>query len=1076
MNMEPNRSSSDSNRVNQPVHALNDNNDSPQGEPNTAAEPKHGYRAVDSRTEVNNQIADNNHPREPGGFSQLRDKLVDHADEQPGYLHRFISWCQGFYNRRTKPAQAVNTHNNPFTHSDTASGALEDAQSATNSGIIKKINDYVIHPIHQFLVKPVVNHVVNPVGNFVAKPITEHVIKPVSQPLINRVSLAAKRKAASIFRHQILSKKGIHFRMDNEAWVQLCSDIFFKAASHLSTDRPDELQQVKIPKLTIETPVGQVVVTDIELKGYLQPPDTESTEVGKQNRVVASLFEHFKCHVQIPLKNRSQPVSVTFEAKDTKVHLGTNLGVLFLLKTQLPKFLRNPVSRDQTAIQADFKELKVDYHDVHSAINIQCQSVDYDTKDPVLMGFNTGSTVFKGLVVNRKVNLLHEESDQTTIAHVQSVTSTMSPDPNRPALITLDEVTWFERDENHSGTLGSTLTLNPLQLTYSPSILMRIVGFLFQGLTTIEFHAPVRFGDIHLKDLQHRRKTFDALPSGQRMNSGYIEVKSKNPLVKWFLGPLLRSGMTRIVNTPDGAALRLGSFVEFQLPGLVAEGTHGNIVVTEFVNDIAGGLLNNWQLIKSKLLLCPKYLEQLCVKASRETSTLSDGPVFSRELLERRRILKQRQHHGEALRCSLAIPVDVFQHLIRDCQDRQKQIEYFDIAHELMDVDTSKSITIFVSLLQKQLSEDSQSPDVAWLIEKALKIEKEQPDKLVIAVDALLFAYQADPFAGSVALDHLLRLAESGHCRTEQISQAVARHLHNGRFDGTPIALAETLEAIEPVIGSQIAPMLSAYPIEPLTELLESSQRSHALLHIDSLSHLMVKHHIHVRVADILLAMQDSDRAQQILEEGIKNNDVEALRARVILEVRKGVIGSHRYVDAARLLAEILSKSDLPKTMRTTAETMLLQLWQEANNNQQVADALCESFSTDDTHTMTQCIHDLFSISDQDITNIRLFNQKMGSLRSALEHVRHTIAGTDPGQERLVSSIITMLEMLRANTHPLVNLVHQNDEEHRAEPDFNDLQVRHGNPEPFRIQIGAEPTGVNRMPVIPPSWIVGTEV
>ena len=598
--------------------------------------------------------------------------------------------------------------------------------------------------------------------------------------------------------------------MSDEMWQKIFTDILLTTFKDLDPKKVGVYQNVNIPKLTIETQNGPLVVSNLSLSACLQPPGSESTGINDQQRQATVSIHRVQCDVDIPVEYQDESVSLKLSTNRGKVHLGTDIGKFLTLTsayTWMKEGKNSPnLPHDQTAIQISLKELKIQYNNTNTAYDVDGSYTNPAAKHPVLTEFNKGTATFKDLNLCRKINLVHQEPDQSAVTTLGGMTVDFDSDDARPAVVALNTIKLSDMDDDHNGSLGCEMTLQPKHLKQSSSILLRLLGVLLGGKTRISLHAPVRAGDIALKDLKYTKKQLDKMPESKRQEKGYIDVESSNPLIKLILGPLLRSRLTKITQTANGTAIQMGTQVEVQLPGLIPstgkKDDDGGFVMTELFNQIGGGMLKGWSLINSRLLICPKRLEKMCVHASREKATDSGFPRQSRELIRFRKGLKRRQHHSEALRASLAINTPVYRKLIRHCEDPAERAEYYKIAHELSEIDPPKSVAIYAALLSKQhFAEEPKAADPDWLTKMALDIEREEPDHPGLVINALSFAYKSDPFAGSDAMCQLLRLVKEGRCRPSVVTRLVNQQIANGRFDGSPKALAQTVVAIEQVIG-----------------------------------------------------------------------------------------------------------------------------------------------------------------------------------------------------------------------------------------------------------------------------------
>ena len=325
-----------------------------------------------------------------------------------------------------------------------------------------------------------------------------------------------------------------------------------------------------------------------------------------------------------------------------------------------------------------------------------------------------------------------------------------------------------------------------------------------------------------------------------------------------------------------------------------------------------------------------------------------------------------------------------------------------------------------------------------WLTKMALKIESENDseENKALVIDTLAFAYKSDPFAGCDAMCHLLRLIQEKRCAAETVTELLKGHIRNGRFDNSPKALALTVDAVALVAGDKITDILKAYPSKALAALTQTN--SDTLPLIDKICNLMKRHSLNVAAADLYLQVGKSDDAQNVLETAIEKNDPDALRTRVRLEVKHGSIGHPRYIDAAKLLCETLTKPDLPDSMKEAGGEALLELWQHTHDNPLIAQAFSDTLFTRDDHPYDKFVTQLFTISNDETMNSRVFLDKVHMLRDLLLQAKHEV---DIGQERT--------EMIEHFSKLLNNL--QADHERVLRPQGLIQQLRNA------VEIGQEP-------------------
>ncbi|AMO56807.1 hypothetical protein GZ77_02430 [Endozoicomonas montiporae] len=914
-------------------------------------EGAHKHRNVDTidLSQVFKQIPSQKDDGTHGSFTPLRKKQVDVQTPQPGRLQQAMGWILG------KPSEHASATGKP-ARQDIDKPHKEGIQS---HWIVEGIKNYLVRPVADFLVKPLAERIVKPVANQV-------IVKPFKKIILPQ----AQKQFANLVRHQLLDKwAGVSFDMNDEMWQKIFTDLLLTTFKDLDPKKVGVYQNVNIPKLTIQTQNGPLVVSNLSLSVCLKPPASESTDIADQQRQTTISIHRVRCEVDIPVEYQEEPVSLKLSTNRGKVHIGTDIGK-FLNLTSAYTWMREGknspnLPRDQTAVQISVKELKVEYSNTNTAYDVDGNYIDPTAKHPVLTEFGKGTATFKDLDLRRKVNLIHQDAEQSAVTTLGGMAVDFDSDQARPAVVALNKIELSDMDDDHNGSLGCELTLQPKHLRQSSSILMRLVGVLLGGTTKISLHAPVRGGDIALKNLKHTKKQLEQLPESKRQGKGYIDIESSNPIIKLILGPLLRSRFTKIVKTSAGTAIQVGAQMEVQLPGLIpASGQKdddGSFVMTELFDQIGGDLLKGWSLINSRLLICPKRLEKMCVEASREKVTDSSRPRKSSALMRYRKELKRRQHHNEALRASLAITTPSYRKLIQSCEDPAERAEYYKIAHELAEVDPPKSIAIFAALLQrKHYAEEPKTADPGWLTQIALDIDREEPDSIELIIDTLSFAYKTDPFAGSDALCHLLRLVKDGRCPASVVTELVHQNIRIGRFDDSPKALAQTVTAIEQVVGKQIRGLLKNYPTSALVKLSDNDAEAATL--VDQTSNLMQRYNLPVPAAKLHLEMNEEYAAERILEAAIQNNDPQALRARIRWEVADGMIGQPRYEDAAKLLLETLSQPELPEDMMKAGQEALQELWETAHDNPDVAAAFCWPFFTKDDHPYNQFVQQLFSI------------------------------------------------------------------------------------------------------------------
>ena len=972
------------------------------------SDPLHGHRKVDTvdLNQVFSQIPNRKDDGTTGAFKPIQKMQIDIQKPQPGRLQRAFGWLWG-----KPPEQAEETYK---TAASVTTETIKSNKSGRSNWVVQGLKNYIISPVSDFLVKPLAERLVKPVANQVLVKPFKHFIVPQAQ-----------KRVANLARYQLLEKwAGVTFDMEDETWQQLFTDIILTAFKDLDPQKSGIYQNLKIPRLTIETRNGPLVVSNLSLSACLKPPDSESTEIQNQQGQTTISIHQVRCDVDIPVEYQKEPVSLQFATNLGEVHLGTDIGK-FLNFTSAYTWLRESkdspnLPRDHTAFQVSLAELEVKYSNTNTAYAIDGEYADPASKEPGLAEFNKGTATFRNLKMSKKINLVHQEADQSAVTTMDGMEIHFDTDDNRPSVVALNKIALSDIDDDHNGSLSCELTLQPKLLEQSPSLVLRLLGFLLGGKTKISLHALVRRGDIALKDLKYSKKQLAKLSDSERQGKGYIEVESSNPLINLILGPLLRSRFTRITQTTNGSTIKpsiqLGAQFQVELPGLIPgsgqEDDHGTIVMTELFDQIGGDLLNGWSLINSRLLICPKRLENQCVLASREKATGSTSPEQSRQLVMMYKELKQRQHHREALRACLAITTPVYKKLILECDDPDERAEYYKIAHELTEVDPPKSVAIFAALLQrKQYAEEPKTADPNWLTQMALDFEREEPDNIGLVIDTLSFAYKSDPFAGSEAMRQLLRLVKEGRCPGEVVSQLVCDHVKSGRFEGSPKALAQTVDAIESVVGESVINILREYPTQPLADLSASDPEAPEL--IDRLSSLMQKYKLPVSAAELHLHIGEKFAAERVLETAIQNNNPDALRARIRWEIKDGSIGYPRYIDAAKVLLETLSNPALPAEMKEAGEEAFDELWQQTHDKPEVATAFCQPFHTGSKHPYNRFVRQLFSTPHELTLNPNKFVTKIHEMRLLLLQAKET-ADIAPAQLAMINHFATLLNNLQA--------------------------------------------------------------
>ena len=970
----------------------------------SSSAPSHEHRKVDTvdLNQVFRQIPSRKDDGTTDSFKPIQKMQVDIQQPQPGRLQRAFGWFWG-----TPPEQAEGTSKTatPATAKTDGTG-----KPASSHWIVQGLKNYILSPVRDFLVKPLTERIVKPVANQV-------IVKPFKHFIVPQ----AQKRTANLARYQLLEKwAGVTFDMTDETWQQIFTDILLTAFKDLDPNKAGIYQHLKLPKLTIETQNGPLVVSNLSLSACLQPPGSESTEIQDQQRQTTISIHQVRCDVDIPVEYQKEPVSLKVATNLGQVHLGTDIGK-FLNFTSAYTWLRegkdsSNLPHDNTAVQVSLTELEVKYSNTNTAYALDGEYADPASKHPGLAEFDKGTATFKDLKISKKINLVHQEADQSAVTTMGGMEINFDPDDDRPSVVALNKIALSDMDKDHNGSLSCELTLEPNHLKRSSSLLLRLMGVLLGGQTKLSLHAPVRRGDIALKDLKHSRTQLKELSDRERQDKGYIEVVSSNPLIKLILGPLLRSRFTRIIHTANGPSIQVGAQIEVQLPGLIPssgkKGDHGTIVMTELFDQIGGDLLQGWSLINSRLLICPKRLEQQCILASREKTTDPTRPEQSRQLVMMHKELTERQHHREALRASLAITAPVYKKLILECDDPVERAEYYKIAHELTEVDPPKSVAIFAALLQrKHYAEVPEAANPDWLTQKALDFEREEPDNIELVIDTLSFAYKSDPFAGSEALCQLLRLVKEGRCPGEVITQLICDHVKSGRFEGSPKALAQTVDAIESVVGESVVQILREYPTRPLADLSASDPEAPEL--INKVSSLMQRYKLTVPAAEIQLLTRGEFAAEQILETGIQNHNPDALRARVRWEIKDGSIGYPRYIDAASLLLETLSNTALPAEMKEAGKEAFYELWQHTHDKPEVAKAFCHSFNTPDDHPYNRFVQQLFSIPHDLTLNPDELVNKIHEMRPLLLQAKET-DDIAPAQLEMINHFATLLNNLQA--------------------------------------------------------------
>ena len=757
----------------------------------------------------------------------------------------------------------------------------------------------------------------------------------------------AVKWGAKKLRTVLDEKAGVKFDLKDEVWQKLLEDIILRAASELVDRRVETDQLIEIPKITINTPGGDVVISNVRLNARLQPFHNDCPILGHQKKVISLHVNRLNCNVKIPVKDRPS-VNLRITATNGEINFGTDLLDMVLnpdsraLSGLMNESLNGPhMPRDNTAVQFKAESLKVHYTDAKAmfAMNGNLLPADND-EDTLMAGFDGGVASFSNITLNRQLNLFKKNLDQTSQILVGGME--FRNDPSREAVINLDSIKVDELDDYHNGTLSCNVTLKPRHLKLSSSRLWRLVGNLFDGLTTLEVKAPVQNGEIEINKIKLSRKEWEKKPPHEAQNTGYVEVTSSNIIIKTLLGPLLRSRFTKIVPS-SCPRLQLGLpflRVELQLPGFVPNkntpGDDGNIIVTELLDQIGGDLLSGWYLIPSKLMLTQKNIEERCFAASQGDTEAA------RHLMLKHIELKRRGHHDEALRTSLAIPTASYQTLIAECERPHERAEYYLMAHELTEVDPPRAVAIYAALLAKQhYSEEPKTSDPAWLVNLAWDIDTNKAGSNATITDILAFAYKSDPFAGVDGLKELCRLASEGRYPKEHLTDLVLNHVRAGKFDDDPKALANTVVIIEEFVGSDIMRVLQEYPVKPLANQarLDGNRDSTARELTDAIVGLMERYEMAVNACHLYLYIGETDNAKSVLEEAIRRSDVMAFKERIDLEVHEGRIGRPRYVQAATILKNVLSTPNLSPEMTRMGKHLLEELWNHSHSHLQVAEA-----------------------------------------------------------------------------------------------------------------------------------------
>lgn len=1007
-----------------------------------SVESRHGHRLVDTvdMDQVLKLIPSHKDDGSCNTFPSLRDKQVDTSKPEPSRFQRVVNWFWGVSPEPTETSNIDDTSSvtKPETDKKTTPAPVDASSTDATpepqrNWLVRGVRDYVVAPI----ANGVSNYVLSPVNNYVVTPIGKHVVKPVANQVITRpknfLYQQAQAKFASGVRYQLLERAGVKFELDDEIWQQIFIDTLATAFKDLDPEKVGVHQNLVIPWVNINTRNGPVRVENINLSACIEKPDSFSTDIVNQKRKVTINVNHVECNVDIPVKYKDTPVKLRCVANKGKMHLATNIDKTFMAKSAYTWFREGKDSpnhlHDDTAVQVSLDELKVYYSDTRKAFEFDGNHADPAGTDPVLAEFDCGEASFKHVNLCRKLNLVRDEVDQTAVATVEGMKIDFKTDPNRPSVVALNTIELSDMDDSHNGFLDCQVTLQPQLLKHSSSMLPRLVSRLLSGKTKVSLHAPMREGDIALKNLQLTKKQWEALPPEERKGKGYVEVESRNPLVQLLMGPLLRSSLTRIVPTPRGPCIKVGAQLQIQLPGLIAgsgeKDDHGTVVMTELFDKIGGKLLNTWHIVKSKLIICPRKLERQCVQASREQADGLARPVHSRELVMIRKELKKRQHHSEALRASQAIPAAVYKRLIRDCEDPLERAEYYKIAHELTEIDPPKSVAIFAALLnRKHFAEEPKTADPKWLTDMAVRIKEESPENAGLVIDTLSFAYKSDPFSGSEAMCQLLKLVKDEECSPEVVTRLIINHIQNGRFTDSPKALAQTITAVEKVIGADVVEILKVFPARPLAELIRTDTEVPAL--IDDITTVMRKYNMNVSAAEVSLHAGETLSAQTTLETAIQKNDPEALKARIMLEVKHGTIGHPRFVDAAKLLVETLCQPALPEPMQEAGTKCMYELWQHTHDNPEVAAAFGYSFMTGPEHPYNQFLTDLFSISRDEMQDSAQFVMKLHSIREKLLEALNDNKGVTEEQRfiiRYFSTLISNIQDLHDRTEKAGSLM-----------------------------------------------------
>ena len=578
-----------------------------------------------------------------------------------------------------------------------------------------------------------------------------------------------KSAGAGLLRGLLKNKVGVDFELKDELWQKILGDILLKAAGEITQRRVETDQDIVIPKITIQTPVGEVVIMDVHLNGRLQDCKNDCPLLGHQKHMLSVHVNSLSCSVKIPVQGQA-PVGLRISTHNGEINLGTDMLDMIIkpngkiIKGLLGEGRNSPSTpRDNTALQFKAESVKVSYSDARAMFGIDGRQLPPDNNEDILMaGFDGGIATFSNITLSRQLNCLKTNPDQAS--QVQIGAMKIENEPSRKAVVNLDSIRVDDLDDDHNGTLSCFVTLTPGHLQRSPSMRWKLLGKLLYGVTTINVRAPIRDGEIKLNQIKCARTKWERLAPFAAKSMGYIEVNSGNPIIKVLLGPLLRSRFTKIIASPSGPRLQLGLpflRIELQLPGFIPHtgksGDDGNIILTELLNLIGGDLLKGWNLIPSKLMLTRKNIEKECFEASRG----SHQAAF--RLIEKHSEFKKRGHHDEALRICLAIPTATYQALIAKCENPVRRAEFYQMAHELTEVDPPKAVAVFAALLARQhYSEEPKTSDPAWLVALAKDLDANQSGTDETITDVLVFAYKSDPFAGADGLKELCRLAAEG--------------------------------------------------------------------------------------------------------------------------------------------------------------------------------------------------------------------------------------------------------------------------------------------------------------------------